>query len=78
MMSAILVKNAVTVNVVIVETAVTAQHVAAIQTMCVVQIQVLIAANLVKLVAKGHVVTQTIPAVTVLVVTLRPRNAATT
>jgi len=71
-------RHVVMVAVAIVETAVTAQHVAAIQTMCVVQIQVLIAANLVKLVAKGHVVTQTIPAVTVLVVILRPRNAATT
>ncbi|GAF70257.1 unnamed protein product [marine sediment metagenome] len=42
--------------VAIVATAVTAQHVAAIQTMCVVQIQVLIAANLVKLVVRGIVV----------------------
>jgi len=43
-------------SVVIVATAVTAQHVAPIITMCVVQIQVLIAANLVKLVAMGLVV----------------------
>jgi hypothetical protein len=44
------------VVVAIVATAVTARHVVAIQTMCVVQIQVLIAANLVKLVVRGLVV----------------------
>ena len=44
-------------SVVIVATAVTAQHVAPIMTMCVVQIQVLlIAAILVKLVVRGLVV----------------------
>jgi len=43
--------------VAIVATAVTAQHVAAIQTMCVVQIQVLIAALQVTLAVKGVVVT---------------------
>jgi len=43
-------------SVVIVATSVTAQHVAPIMTMCVVQIQVLIAAILVKLVVRGLVV----------------------
>jgi hypothetical protein len=43
-------------TVAIVATAVTAQHAAVIQTMCVVQIQVLIAANLVKLVVRDLVV----------------------
>ena len=43
-------------TVAIVETVVIAQHVAAIQTIFVVQIQVLIAANLVKLVVRGLVV----------------------
>jgi hypothetical protein len=41
--------------VAIVETAVTARHVAPIQTMCVVRIQVIIAASMVKLVARGIV-----------------------
>jgi len=47
------------VAVAIVATAVTAQHVAPIQTMCVVQIQVLIAADLMKLAVKVFVVLRT-------------------
>ena len=51
-------------------TAVTARLVARIQTIFVVQIQVLIAANPVNLVAKGHVVIQTC----VLIVTASPAS----
>jgi hypothetical protein len=43
-------------TVAIVVTAVTTRHVVTIQTMCVVRIQVLIAANLVKLAVRGTVV----------------------
>ena len=68
-------KFVVTAPVVIVATAVTAKY-AAIQTISVVQILVLIAAVLMKCVAKALVVPMTRSAVTELVVTLAARNAA--